>query len=206
MAGFTEKVHSEAVIEVYCKKIDGIWFGVACDQKEIFSTSFDSNEQKTLSSLLATIPFDVPFQVSCESSAFAEVVLNSLKKIFDGRKVDNTFPLAYDSLPAYTQKVLKATLQIPIGYVTSYGSIAEAVGGGARAVGNVMASNPFAPIVPCHRYVKSDFTLGGYGGGLKTKVKLLNCEKRGFSAPMQVQVEGGFLTVFPAEYVLRNLV
>ena len=206
MAGFKQKVHSEAVIGVYCQNVDGIWFGVACDQKEIFSTSFDTSEQKTLSSVLAAIPFDVPFQVSFESSVFAEGVLNSLKKIFDGCEVDKTFPLAYDYLPAYTQKVLKATLQIPIGYVTSYGSIAKAVGGGARAVGNVMASNPFAPIVPCHRVVKSDFTLGGYAGGLKTKVELLNGEKRGFSAPMQVQVEGGFLTVFPAEYVLRNLV
>ncbi len=73
-------------------------------------------------------------------------------------------------------------MQIPLGYVTSYGAIAKAVGGSPRAVGNVMASNPFAPIVPCHRVVKSDLTLGGYGGGLKVKVELLSREKRGFSS------------------------
>ena len=86
---------------------------------------------------------------------------------------------------SYTQKVLKATAQIPLGYVTSYGSIAKAVGGGPRAVGNVMASNPFAPIVPCHRVVKSDFTLGGYGGGLKVKFELLVAEKKEASQPQK---------------------
>jgi alkylated DNA nucleotide flippase Atl1 len=69
-----------------------------------------------------------------------------------------------------------------------------------------MASNPFAPIVPCHRVVKSDFTLGGYGGGLKVKVELLSREKRGFSRSKEVQVSGGSLTVFPAEYALKRLV
>ena len=109
-------------------------------------------------------------------------------------------------LPSYTQRVLKATAQIPLGYVTSYSSIAKAVGGGPRAVGNIMAANPFAPIVPCHRVVKSDFGLGGYGGGLKVKVELLQREKRGFSASKEVEVKGGsYLAVFPAEYALKNL-
>ena len=101
-------------------------------------------------------------------------------------------------------KGLKTTLQIPLGYVASYGAIAKAVGGSPRAVGNVMASNPFAPIVPCHRVVKSDLSLGGYGGGLRVKVELLSREKRGFSTPKQVPVDGGTLTVFPAEYVLKT--
>ena len=205
MARTKQKMHFETLVEVCCQNFDGVWFGVACDKKEIVSTSFSESEEKTLSSLLATLPFDVPFQVSFKPSAFAESVLDSLKKIFDGEEPDSTFPFAYAPLPTYTQKVLKATMQIPIGYVSSYGSIAKAVGGGARAVGNIMASNPFAPIVPCHRVVKSDFTLGGYGGGLKTKIELLNREKKGFSDSMQVHVKDGFLTVFPTEYVLRNL-
>ena len=102
--------------------------------------------------------------------------------------------------------MLKATAEIPLGYVASYGSVAKAVGGGPRAVGNIMAANPFAPIVPCHRVVKSDFTLGGYGGGLKVKLELLRREKRGFSALKEIEANGGRLQVFPVEYVLRNLV
>jgi len=89
--------------------------------------------------------------------------------------------------------------------VTSYGSISKAVGGGPRVVGNIMAANPFAPIVPCHRVVKSNFTLGGYGGGLKVKVALLGREKRGFSNSKEVNVNGRLLQVYPVECVLRDL-
>ena len=54
-----------------------------------------------------------------------------------------------------------------------------------------MASNPFAPIVPCHRVVKSDFTLGGYGFGLKDKDRTFNREKQGFSVSKEIEVNGG---------------
>jgi hypothetical protein len=68
-----------------------------------------------------------------------------------------------------------------------------------------MAANPFAPIVPCHRVVKSDFTLGGYGSGLKVKLALLGRERRGFSASREIEVDGRRLQVFPVENVLKNL-
>ena len=127
-----------------------------------------------------------------------------INRIYGGREVSASFPLALNRLPIYSQKTLKATIKIPLGYVASYGSIARAVGGGPRAVGNVMASNPFAPIIPCHRVVKSDFRLGGYGGGLKLKLELLSREKRGFSASREIEVNGSVLQVFPVEYSLRN--
>jgi len=67
-----------------------------------------------------------------------------------------------------------------------------------------MASNPFAPIVPCHRVVKADFTLGGYGFGLRVKAELLRKEKRGFSSMKEIEVKGGLLRVYPVENVLKN--
>ncbi len=140
------------------------------------------------------------FFISHQSSPSATLAF--LKKIYDGQEIDVSLPLALTRLPTYTQKVLKATSRIPLGYVASYGSIAQAVGGGPRAVGNVMASNPFAPIVPCHRVVKSDFTLGGYGGGLKVKLEFLTREKKGFSSSKEVEVNGRLLQVFPVEYTL----
>ncbi len=116
-----------------------------------------------------------------------------------------TLPLATAHLPSYTKKVLKATVAIPVGYVTTYGAIAEAVGGGARAVGNAMACNRFAPVVPCHRVVKSDLSLGGYGaGGLQVKFEFLSREKRGYTEPKTVEVSGGQLKVFPVEHVLAK--
>ncbi len=84
-------------------------------------------------------------------------------------------------------------------------ALPNAVGGGARAVGNVMAANPFAPIIPCHRVVTSNLGLGGYGGGLKTKLQLLQREKQGFTKTKMITIGNGCLQVFPVELVLEKL-
>jgi hypothetical protein len=68
-----------------------------------------------------------------------------------------------------------------------------------------MAANPFAPIVPCHRVVSSDFTLGGYGGGLDVKLAFLVREKRGYTSQREIPAGGRKLMVFPVEFVLRKL-
>jgi len=193
------------MIEIYSQKIDAYWFGIACDNHGIFASSFGVTQERVLTNISSYLPFNVPFQVFHEASAVAKNIIASLKSIYDGQEVSRNFPLVLTRFPAYTQKVLKATAQIPIGYLTTYGSIAKAVGGGPRAVGNIMATNPFAPIVPCHRVVKSDFGLGGYGGGLKVKIELLRKEKRGFLTPKKLEVGSNQLQVFPVEYTLRFL-
>jgi len=100
--------------------------------------------------------------------------------------------------------VLEAASLIPAGYVACYGSIAKAAGGSPRAVGNAMARNPIAPIVSCPRDVSSDFTLGGYGGGLDVKLGFLVREKRGYASLRQIPVDGKKLQVFPVEFVLKK--
>ncbi|MEM3824367.1 MAG: methylated-DNA--[protein]-cysteine S-methyltransferase, partial [Candidatus Bathyarchaeia archaeon] len=159
------------MINLYVKEIESVWFGVAFENQEIFATAFAFSQQKALQSLLMSIPFNVPFQQLEKPSNFAGHVVAVLKDIYDGKNVSASFSLATKHLPNYTNRVIEATRLIPVGYVTSYGAIAKAVGGSPRAVGNVMAMNPFAPLVPCHRVVCSDFTLGGYGGGLNVKLQ-----------------------------------
>ena len=193
------------MIGVYAKNVGGIWFGVACDKQRVFGTSFAVSEQEALRSLLSSIPFNVPFQVLSEPSAFAEDVLASVKNVYYGKDATHGFSLATEHLPAYTRRVLEAASLIQVGYVASYGSIAKAAGGSPRAVGNVMARNPFAPLVPCHRVVSSDFTLGGYGGGLDVKLNLLVREKRGYTSPREIPVNGKKLQVIPVEFMLRTL-
>ncbi len=192
------------MIEIYTQNIDGTWFAIAHERQQIVTSSFSSTQETTVKNILNNIPFNLPFQVFHEPSIFAKNALVILKCIYDGKNVAIDLPLATAHLSSYTKRVLETTSAIPLGYVTSYGGIAKAVGGGPRAVGNIMAGNPFAPIVPCHRVVKSDFTLGGYGGGLKVKIELLSKERRGFSDSKEIQVDGGLLRVFPVEYVLRN--
>jgi methylated-DNA-[protein]-cysteine S-methyltransferase len=193
------------MIDVYTKNIGGVWFGTGCSEHWVSSTAFANSQEEALRKVLRGIPFTVPFQVHPEPSAFAETVLNALKNTYDGKDPPQNLPLATEHLSAYTQKILAATSLIPIGYVTSYGAIAKAAGGSPRAVGKVMASNPFAPIVPCHRVVSSDFTLGGYGGGLTTKLKFLIREKRGYTSPQEIAVGNRKLQIFPVERVLRKL-
>ena len=192
------------MIEVYAQNIEDTWFAVAINKQQIVASSFGTDQETSINNVLGNVPFNLPFQVFLEPTVYARNTLATLKSIYDGREVCTNLPLATSNLPSYTKKVLKTTSTIPLGYVTSYGAVAKAVGGGPRAVGNIMASNPFAPIVPCHRVVRSDFTLGGYGFGLKAKMRLLGKEKRGFSYKKEIEVNGGVLTVFPVENVLRN--
>ena len=193
------------MISIYVKNIEGVWFGLAFEGKEIFSTTFAFNEKEALRNLLVTIPFNVAFRQLEKPPAFAERVIAVLKNIYDGKDVSSNFSLTKKHLPNYTGRVIEVARLIPTGYVTSYGAIAKAVGGSPRAVGNVMAMNPFAPLVPCHRVVRSDFTLGGYDGGLDLKLQILERERRGFTSKREIPVGGKKLLVFPVEFVLKKL-
>lgn len=193
------------MIEVYVQNFDEIYFALAINQQEIVTTTFSVDQKTALNTILSNLPFKVPFQVFHEPTTQAKAALATLKKIYDGKDADAILPLATKHLPTYTKKVVKATTSIPVGYVTSYGAIAKAVGGGPRAVGNAMACNLFAPVVPCHRVVKSDLGLGGYGaGGLGVKLAFLSREKRGFNEPKKVDIGRSQLSVFPVEHVLRK--
>ena len=193
------------MIGIYTKNINGVWFGAACTDQSVFRTAFANSQHETLKKLLSSIPFNVPFQVFAESSTFANTVLTSVKNVCDGKGISQKLPLAAEHLSAYTQKMLKTASLIPIGYLSSYGAIAKAAGGSPRAVGRVLASNPFAPIVPCHRVVSSDFTLGGYGGGLTVKLEFLIREKRGHKSLREIPLGDKKLQIFPIEMVLRKL-
>ncbi|MES2209606.1 MAG: methylated-DNA--[protein]-cysteine S-methyltransferase [Chloroflexota bacterium] len=69
--------------------------------------------------------------------------------------------------PAWDRTVLGAVRAIPRGETRSYGDIARAIGraGAARAVGGAVGRNPIGFVIPCHRVIAGDGTLGGYGGG-----------------------------------------
>ncbi len=100
-------------------------------------------------------------------------------------------PLDLADRPAWDRAVLDAVRAIPRGEVRSYGQVARAIGrpGAARAVGGAVGRNPVAVLVPCHRVVAGDGTLGGYGGGwwgdherlLELKAALL--EREGITLP-----------------------
>ncbi len=95
-----------------------------------------------------------------------------------GRKIHSDKVIRYQ-FTDFQKKVYKAVLSIPIGEVRSYNWVAKRIGRSkaVRAVGTALRKNPFAIIIPCHRVVKSDGSLGGYSRGVKRKRKLLDLEK-----------------------------
>ena len=82
---------------------------------------------------------------------------------------------------AFQHRVWAALRRIPVGETASYIDIAREIGapGASRAVGTANASNPVSIIVPCHRVVRADGSLGGYGGGVERKRWLLGHERVG---------------------------
>jgi methylated-DNA-[protein]-cysteine S-methyltransferase len=76
----------------------------------------------------------------------------------------------------FQKKVLFLTKKIPRGKVTTYGEIARTLGTSPQAVGRALQENPCLVKIPCHRVVKSDGSLGGYAGGVKKKIELLEKE------------------------------
>jgi methylated-DNA-[protein]-cysteine S-methyltransferase len=77
------------------------------------------------------------------------------------------FPVDLDDRPAWDRLVLDAVRGIPPGSTASYGDVARMIGraGAARAVGAAVGRNPVGLVIPCHRVIAGDGTLGGYGGG-----------------------------------------
>lgn len=106
-------------------------------------------------------------------------LVNQLKKFLNGKDV--RFPLSIlrlDLCSAFQQKVLAATQAIARGRTSTYQLIAKQISRPktARAVGMALATNPFPLVIPCHRVIRVDGSLGGYQGGLKMKQALLKME------------------------------
>ena len=88
----------------------------------------------------------------------------------------------------FQRRALKRLRQVPAGSVISYQGLAAAIGmpSSQRAIGNTVASNPLPIYVPCHRVIRSDGSLGNYGGGPERKLKLLRAEGFGVDADRRV--------------------
>ncbi len=112
-----------------------------------------------------------------ESEKKTAAYVAELKEYFAGRRKKFSLPLDLRGTE-FQKRCWQALLKIPYGKTCSYADIARQVGSprSFRAVGQANHNNPVAIIVPCHRVVTSDGKLGGYGGGLAMKEKLLRLE------------------------------
>ncbi len=103
-----------------------------------------------------------------------------LEEYFKGTRKNFNLPSNVEGTP-FQKSVWKQLSKIPYGKTCSYQTIAQKIkiknNYAVRAVGSANGKNPLPIIIPCHRVIAADGTIGGYAGGLKIKNKLLNLEK-----------------------------
>jgi methylated-DNA-[protein]-cysteine S-methyltransferase len=108
-----------------------------------------------------------------------DAVATELEEYFAGRRQSFDVPLDYTLSSGFRQIVQRHLPRIGYGHTRSYKEVAELVGSpkAVRAVGTACATNPLPVVVPCHRVLRTDGTLGGYLGGLDAKRALLTLER-----------------------------
>ncbi len=147
--------------------------GLAAGKKGLRHVTFVHGEDEFIELLLAEHG-DVPVL----HSAALDDVRRALGRYFAGRRLEFDLKVDLSGLPHFHRRVLDATARIPAGQVATYTQVASRAGSprASRAAGNALHNNPVAIIVPCHRVLRTDGSLGGYGGGLPIKEWLLQHE------------------------------
>jgi methylated-DNA-[protein]-cysteine S-methyltransferase len=114
-----------------------------------------------------------------EAPGRLDEVRREIDEYFEGRRDHFELPLDWRLSSGFRRTVLEHLYaDVPYGHTVSYLQLATIVGNpkASRAVGTAMATNPIPIVVPCHRVLRTGGHLGGYGGGIETKVKLLALE------------------------------
>jgi methylated-DNA-[protein]-cysteine S-methyltransferase len=152
-------------------------FGLAATEDGLIRTHLPGpNPEKIKARLLKNLP----------AARHSHWLLNPLQQqiiaYFRGARVDffADIPIVLDELSQFTQRVLMACRKIPFGQTVSYLELAKKVRcpSGSRAVAGALAKNPLPLIIPCHRVICSNGSLGGFSaiGGVRLKKRLLKLE------------------------------
>jgi methylated-DNA-[protein]-cysteine S-methyltransferase len=112
-----------------------------------------------------------------EGSLYLQETQRQLEEYFAGIRRSFDVPLSLKGTE-FQKKVWHALMEIPYGHTACYQEVAAMIGNekASRAIGNANHHNPVVIIVPCHRVIKADGSIGGYGGGIERKKYLLNLE------------------------------
>lgn len=154
-------------------------FGVAWSDQGILRTWMHS---RSIESTRASIVRTFPRAVAATQPETIAAVIADVSRLLDGEPREfRAAELDTRSIPDFDRRVYEVARTIAPGATMTYGAIASALGEEpkrARDVGQALARNPFAPIVPCHRVVAAGGRLGGYSapGGVATKRRLLEME------------------------------
>ncbi|HEY42919.1 MAG TPA: methylated-DNA--[protein]-cysteine S-methyltransferase [Anaerolineae bacterium] len=148
---------------------------LALSARGLVAIDFSDGEEAFLSRIHKNIGV-YPIQ---SSERMTEAV-RQVEEYLAGKRADFDLPIDMRFLTDFQRAVLSAVMRVPRGEVITYGALARAIGRpkAARAVGRALGSNPIPIVIPCHRVLASDGSLGGYSGrgGVRTKAELLRLE------------------------------
>lgn len=126
---------------------------------------------------IVAISFQNNHDYQCLKTKTIQQAKKQLDEYFAGQRQIFDLPLQLTGTP-FQNKVYQALLTVPYGQTASYQDIAKMINHpkSYRAVGQANHHNPLVIVVPCHRIIRANQSLGGYGGGLDIKKYLLNLE------------------------------
>jgi methylated-DNA-[protein]-cysteine S-methyltransferase len=163
---------------IYYNKLDHDLIGViflAVREHKLLSIEFGISEEVFIEKIREKYQLEPIL-----SPALTAWARNQVRDYLNGKRANFDIQVDLSTLTEFQQQVLTVTSYIPRGMVTTYGDIARQIGNlkAVRAVGQALGKNPIPIVIPCHRVIASDGSIGGYsgGGGTETKIKLLKLE------------------------------
>ena len=115
---------------------------------------------------------------------FFKVLQEQITGYFEGARIDfRRIPVSLEDLSVFSRSILTACRKVEAGQTITYSELAKKAGrpAASRAVGTILARNPLPLIIPCHRVIRTDGTMGGFTapGGIALKKKMLELEQQG---------------------------
>jgi O-6-methylguanine DNA methyltransferase len=168
----------------------GIFLAGTIDNK---CCMFEFKHRKTISQIVEKKKkqYDAEF-VYTENELHLQIK-NQVDQYFEGELTEFSIPLDQQGTD-FQISVWKELMKIPIGTTISYGELAKRVGRpkAVRAVGSANGANNIAIIIPCHRVIRSDGDLQGYGGGIDKKRKLIKHERKVVMSSNETEINNWF--------------
>ena len=179
MSGQEENSFSVCYSPLDTSLLGRLW--IAVREEGLFLLDFSETEEEFMGNLdeilkhIAGVP-----EIRLDPTNLS-IYLEALLNFFNHKApIPKDLPIDIDFLTDFQRQILELIQSIPFGAVMTYGDIAKQLEkeNAARAVGQVLRRNPLPIIIPCHRIVSADGTVGGYGGilGSERKITLLKHE------------------------------
>jgi methylated-DNA-[protein]-cysteine S-methyltransferase len=129
-------------------------------------------------SSLAVLSFEKPHDIAYKKGAAPESFIKELKSYFQGSNTGFSQEITLLTGTDFEKKVWLSLKEIPYGETRTYKWIAEKAGNpsATRAAGRALSKNPIPIVLPCHRVIESDGSIGGYSSGVSIKIRLLELE------------------------------